>query len=94
MCSGTRLRAKENAPINMTIRDTFIALAALLLAPLAALHAADAPPVPRPNILFITAEDICPNLGCYSDPNAVTPNLDRFAKEGIRFTSLAQQTQY
>jgi DNA-binding Xre family transcriptional regulator len=27
----------------------------------------------RPNILFITAEDICPNLGCYGDPNATTP---------------------
>ena len=54
----------------------------LLLVPLAALHAADAPPVQRPNILLITAEDICPNLGCYGDPNAVTPNLDRFADAG------------
>ena len=53
---------------------TFLTI--LLLAPLAALHAANAPTVQRPNILFITAEDICPNLGCYGDPNAVTPNLD------------------
>ena len=42
----------------------------------------------RPNILFVTAEDICPNLGCYGDPNAITPNLDRFASEGIRFTNV------
>ena len=62
-------------------------LTVLLLAPLAALRAADAPPVRRPNILFILAEDICPNLGCYGDPNAVTPNLDRFAAEGVRFTN-------
>lgn len=42
----------------------------------------------RPNILFVTAEDICPNLGCYGDPNAMTPNLDRFAAEGVRFTNV------
>jgi N-sulfoglucosamine sulfohydrolase len=44
--------------------------------------------VNRPNILFVTAEDICPNLGCYRDPNGSTPNLDRFASEGIRFTNV------
>ncbi|MBN2302440.1 MAG: sulfatase, partial [Lentisphaerae bacterium] len=42
----------------------------------------------RPNILFVTAEDICPNLGCYGDPNAATPNLDQFASEGVRFTNV------
>lgn len=41
----------------------------------------------KPNILFILAEDICPNLGCYGDSDAVTPNLDRFALQGVRFTS-------
>jgi len=40
----------------------------------------------RPNILFITAEDICPQLGCYGDPDAITPNLDRLASEGVRFS--------
>lgn len=69
-------------------------VAALVLAPLAALHAADAPAPSasktfadpaRPNILFVTAEDISPNLGCYGDPNAVTPNLDAFAAQGVRF---------
>jgi arylsulfatase A-like enzyme len=39
-----------------------------------------------PNIVFLTCEDISPNLGCYGDPDAITPNLDRFAKEGTRFT--------
>ncbi|OON93949.1 MAG: hypothetical protein ATN31_04810 [Candidatus Epulonipiscioides saccharophilum] len=37
------------------------------------------------NFIVILAEDICPNLGCYGDPNAKTPNLDKFAKENIRF---------
>ena len=37
----------------------------------------------RPNILWITCEDISPNLGCYGDDYAVTPNLDRLAREGM-----------
>ncbi|ONI45000.1 hypothetical protein AN641_05155 [Candidatus Epulonipiscioides gigas] len=37
------------------------------------------------NFIIILAEDICPNLGCYGDPNAKTPNLDNFAKENIKF---------
>jgi uncharacterized sulfatase len=40
----------------------------------------------RPNILWLTAEDICPNLGCYGDSYAVTPNLDRFATQAVRYT--------
>jgi N-sulfoglucosamine sulfohydrolase len=40
----------------------------------------------RPNIVWIVAEDISPNLGCYSDPDAITPNLDKFAQQGARFT--------
>lgn len=39
----------------------------------------------RPNILWISAEDISPNLGCYGDKYATTPNLDRFAKQGVVF---------
>lgn len=39
-----------------------------------------------PNILWIVAEDINPQLGCYGDPNAVTPNLDRFATGALRYT--------
>lgn len=44
------------------------------------------PADPRPNILWITCEDISPNLGCYGDAYAVTPNLDAFAKQGVRYT--------
>ena len=45
-------------------------------------------PGARPNILWITAEDICPNLGCYGDPDAVTPNLDQFAAQSVRFNQV------
>lgn len=40
----------------------------------------------RPNILWISCEDISPNLGCYGDPHAITPNLDQLASDGVRFT--------
>jgi len=39
----------------------------------------------RPNILWISCEDISPNLGCYGDRYAVTPNLDAFASQGALF---------
>jgi len=42
-------------------------------------------PRDKPNILWITCEDIGLNLGCYGDTYAVTPNLDGLAKEGLRY---------
>lgn len=39
----------------------------------------------RPNIVWISCEDISPNLGCYGDPHAITPNLDQLAAQGVRF---------
>lgn len=62
------------------------AIMALLLASSVASHAADATRS-RPNILWITCEDTSPHLGCYGDSFAVTPNLDAFAKQGVRYTS-------
>lgn len=44
------------------------------------------PAPPRPNILWLTAEDICPDLGCYGDRYAVTPQLDRLATQAVRYT--------
>ena len=40
----------------------------------------------RPNILWFTCEDMSANLGCYGDTYARTPNLDKFAKESVRYT--------
>jgi Arylsulfatase A and related enzymes len=39
---------------------------------------------PKPNILWITCEDIGPQLGCYGDKYSQTPNLDRMAAQGTR----------
>lgn len=38
------------------------------------------------NIIFIITDDESPTLGCYGDPIAVSPHLDRLAADGTRFT--------
>ena len=58
--------------------------AGLLLAGIAAANSGRA--ADRPNILWITAEDMSPTLGCYGDPFATTPNIDRLATQSVRFT--------
>ena len=62
--------------------------APLLLASMAALSAADATPTSRPNIVLILADDLgYGDVSCYNDRAQVpTPNLDRLAREGMRFT--------
>jgi N-sulfoglucosamine sulfohydrolase len=39
----------------------------------------------RPNILWISLEDISPDWGCYGDAQAITPNIDKLANQGARF---------
>ncbi len=39
----------------------------------------------RPNILFIAADDLRPELGCYGSDIAITPHLDALAAEGLLF---------
>ena len=40
----------------------------------------------KPNIIMILADDVSWNdLGCYGNPKIRTPNLDRLAREGLRF---------
>jgi arylsulfatase A-like enzyme len=41
----------------------------------------------RPNILWLIAEDLSTDLGCYGNRLARTPNIDRLASEGVRFTN-------
>ena len=39
----------------------------------------------RPNILWLIVEDICPDMGCYGNPDANTTRIDQLAAEGTRF---------
>ena len=67
-------------------RLTTITLAALLLAPLAALNAADKP-TGKLNIILIMADDLgYAALGSYGQRLILTPEIDRMAAEGMRFT--------
>jgi len=56
-----------------------------LLSTLVLLCALSAYAAPRKNVLFIMADDLNNLLGCYGDPLAKTPNLDRLAARGVRF---------
>ena len=55
-------------------------LFAASVAAISSLHAAE-----RPNILWLSTEDMSPNLGCYGDEQARTPHIDELAAEGILF---------
>ena len=41
----------------------------------------------RPNILYVTADDLGEQVGCYGDPIARTPNIDALAATGARFSN-------
>jgi arylsulfatase A-like enzyme len=46
-----------------------------------------AEPAKKPNIVFILADDLgIGDVGCYGQKKIRTPNIDRLAKEGVRFT--------
>src|SRR5688572_17430265 len=67
------------------MRFTF--LSAFIAAALVSVNRANAADAPRPNILVILADDMgFSDIGCYGGEIA-TPNLDRLAQNGLRFTN-------
>ena len=69
--------------MNLYRRYVFLSLYFFLWMPASSQPAEDR----RPNIVFMFADDLgTGDLGCYGHPYAVTPNIDRLAAEGTRFT--------
>jgi len=68
------------------MKHTFPLFTALLLVPLAAVNAADAPKsAPKPNIIYFLADDFgLADIGCFGSAYK-TPNLDALAAGGTRF---------
>lgn len=62
--------------------QTAVLAAGATMLPHTTAHAAGS----RPNILWISCEDMSPDLGCYGDEYAVTPNLDALAAESVVYT--------
>lgn len=64
-----------------------VAVLAFVTASATAAFVAAADPPRRPNVVIILADDLgYGDLGCYGHPTIRTPNLDRMAAEGLRFT--------
>ena len=72
----------------MKIRRILFLLIALLLAPLTILRAAEPAKSPaKPNIIYILLDDAgYGDFGCYGQKMLGTPNVDRMASEGMKFT--------
>src|SRR5918993_3978283 len=60
-------------------------LTACVVAIFTAAAVAQQPAKPH-NILWLSVEDMSPWLACYGDKTAPTPNIDRLAREGVRYT--------
>jgi len=78
------VRVKSGHPSSL-MNPRRVLLFTLLLTSLA-LAVATRAAEPKPNILWLIAEDFGPALSCYGRKDVRTPNLDRLASDGVRYT--------
>lgn len=71
----------------MITQNGQMALRLLLLIVVSLLGASTLNAAERPNLLWLSTEDMSPNLGCYGDKQAHTPHIDELAAEGIRYAN-------
>ena len=75
--------APSAPPLN---RRSFLSLCAAGVAGLA-VRAGAAEPARQPlNVIWIMADDAGPAFGCYGQDQIHTPNVDRLAREGVRYS--------
>lgn len=65
--------------------NRFLCLGALVWVSMSSLDLRAADPALGPHVLFIAVDDLKPNVGCYGDTHARTPNIDRLAARGVLF---------
>ncbi|WP_145304463.1 sulfatase family protein [Crateriforma conspicua] len=80
----TRLNPTTLLPGILGGFSLWISLAGSLVDPLGVSRTASAED--RINVVWIIADDLGPELGCYGYPSVQTPNIDRLAHEGRRYT--------
>lgn len=87
VCCGNRVTYKSNG--KMSCREIIAGLGIALIPALAwaGPKRAKQGTKAQKNVLFILADDLRPTLGCYSDPYAITPNIDSLAARGVVFTN-------
>jgi arylsulfatase A-like enzyme len=78
----------KNIETRNVLTAGFSAVLGLCMAGLPAPAQSGNKPLKRPNILWISTEDLSPHMGCYGDKTARTPNIDKLASQGIKFTNV------
>ncbi|MEY2427508.1 MAG: hypothetical protein QOJ40_393 [Verrucomicrobiota bacterium] len=89
MRNGVKRPGSEELRIFLSIRGWTASVLSILSISVLLSHitALAAPAAKRPNIVFILADDLgYGEVGCYGQKKILTPNIDRLANEGMRFT--------
>jgi arylsulfatase A-like enzyme len=77
----------KQTTISSEVKRVFLACVCLTLTA-SAISEVSAAATDKPNIILIIADDLSwGDLGCYGQQKILTPNLDRLAKQGMRFTN-------